>query len=180
MLHIQQQARYRMFKALFVIILWMMPSFSYAEEQRYLNLVAFQAKQVDFTYESIFTGELGELISSVEQKGAKIVFATHTTALQARDIINLQVDVMRMTKANTLANSGLNCRFMFGDESDEDSYFYSISGVCDRLSASASGTNREQILVKRKMLSDPSTVFNVWMKFYEDTESGIAFYVDID
>ncbi len=163
-----------------MVALWLTPSLSDAEEQRHLNLIAFQAKQANFSYESIFTGELGELIRSVEQKGAKVVFATHTAALQARDIINLQVDVMRMTKANTLANSGLNCRFMFGDESDEDSYFYSISGVCDRLSASATGTQREQVLVKRKMLSDPSPVFNVWMKFYEDVKSGVAFYVDID
>ena len=175
-----RQGRGFLFSIVGLIMLLQSPSLIYAQDQRFLNLVAFQAKQANVVYESIFTGELGELITSVENQGAKVVFATHTTALQARDIINLQVDVMRMTKANTLANSGLNCRFMFGDESDEDSYFYSVSGICDRLLANETGTEREKIMVKRKMLSDPSTVFNVWMKFYEDTKTGVAFYVDID
>lgn len=147
--------------------------------ERHLNLVAFQADQPGFDYESIVTGNLAELIHSVD-KHAHIVFATHTAALQPRDIINLQVDVMRMTQQNTLANSGLNCRFIFDDESDEDSLFYSISGVCDRLLASDKGTERKQIRVKRKMLSDPSAIFNIWMKFYSDPETGVAFYVDID
>jgi len=35
-------------------------------------------------------------------------------------------------------------------------------------------------LVKRTMLSDPSTVFNVWTKFHEDEDLGLVFYVDID
>ncbi|MDQ6983434.1 MAG: hypothetical protein Q9M44_01820 [Ghiorsea sp.] len=164
--------------AFLLFSMFQLASVSVAEE-RYLNLVAFQANKPSYNFESIVTGSMGELVSDIE-KNAHVVFATHTTALKAKDIINLQVDVMRMTKNNSLANSGLNCRFIFGDESDEESYFYSISGVCDRLTGDERGTHREQVLIKRKMLSDPSSVFHVWMKFYEDRKAGVAFYVDID
>lgn len=35
-------------------------------------------------------------------------------------------------------------------------------------------------VIPPKMLSNPSSVFHVWMKFYEDKKAGVAFYVDID
>ncbi len=153
---------------------------AHAEEQaHYVNLVAFQADEIGFKYEAIFNGNLGQLITSVE-KNAHVVLATRTSRLQDRDVINLQADVMRMTAQGNLASGGLDCRFIFDDESDEDSAFFSISGICDRLAANKSGTDRKKIIIKRKMLSDPSTVFNVWLKLYEDPITGLAFYTDID
>lgn len=153
---------------------------AHAEEQaHYVSLVAFQADTIGFKYESIFNGNLGQLITSVE-KDAHVVLATRTSRLKNRDVINLQADVMRMTTENNLASGGLDCRFIFDDESDEDSAFFSISGICDRLAANENGTNRKKIIIKRKMLSDPSTVFNVWLKLYEDPVTGLAFYTDID
>jgi len=153
-----------------------------ASQERHINLVAFQAnsatKSSNFQYEALYTESLGNLISSME-KNTHVIFATHSEALQNRDIINMQLDVMRMTKDDALANAGLDCRFFFNDESDEDSAFYSISGICDRLSASDSGTEKQHVIIPRKMLSDPSSMY-IWMKFYEDPETGLAFYVDID
>jgi len=114
------------------------------------------------------------------ETSAHVVFATRTSKLQDRDVINLQADVMRLTKQGNLASGGLDCRFIFNDESDEDSAFLSISGMCDRLAANASGTDRKKIIIKRKMLSDPSAVFNVWLKLYDDPTTGLAVYTDID
>lgn len=150
-----------------------------SEEPHYVNLVAFQADKSGFNYEGIFNGNLGQLITSMEAH-THVVFATRTSKLQDRDVINLQADVMRLTKQGNLASGGLDCRFIFNDESDEDSAFFSISGMCDRLAANANGTDRKKIIVKRKMLSDPSTVFNVWLKLYDDPTTGLAVYTDID
>jgi len=156
-----------------------MPRVQAAEDAHYVNLVAFQADKLGFSYEGIFNGNLGQLITSVESH-AHVVFATRTSRLQDRDIINLQADVMRITKRGDLASGGLDCRFIFNDESDEDSAFFSISGMCDRLAANANGTDRKKIIIKRKMLSDPSAIFNVWLKLYEDPATGLAVYTDID
>ena len=150
-----------------------------ADEAHYINLVAFQADKQSFNYEGIFNGNLGQLITSVETH-AHVVFATRTSTLQDRDIINLQADVMRITKQGNLASGGLDCRFIFNDESDEDSAFFSISGMCDRLAANTMGTDRKKIIIKRKMLSDPSRIFNVWLKLYDDPATGLAVYTDID
>jgi len=146
---------------------------------RHVNLIAFQADHAGASFESILTGNLGELITSFE-KNAHVLFSTRTVDVVDRDVINLQTDVLRMTSKNALANGGLNCRFIFDDESDEDSAFYSISGICDQLIAGADGTQKKQAVIKRTMLSDPSPIFNVWTKFYEDKDSGVVFYVDID
>lgn len=164
---------------IFLFISVEVPSAQAADQAHYINLVAFQADQKDFKYESIFNGNLGSLITSVEAH-AHVVFATRTSKLQDRDVINLQADVMRMTKQGNLASGGLDCRFIFDDESDEDSYFFSISGLCDRLVSNENGTDRQKIIVKRKMLSDPSTTFNVWLKLYEDPKTGLVIYTDID
>jgi len=155
------------------------PSFCSAGEPREVNLVAFQKDKQQVNFESLFTGSLGSLIQGLE-KDAHVILSTRTGVVKNKDIINLQTDVLRMTRDNKLANSGLNCRFIFHDESDEDSYFYSISGVCDELTSSAMGTKKRQFLVKRTMLSDPSKIFNVWIKFHVDEQTGLVFYVDID
>jgi len=149
------------------------------EPSHYINIVTFQADAPNFEYESIFNGNLGQLITSIEAH-THVILATRTSKLQHRDIINLQTDVLRMTKQGNLASGGLDCRFIFNDESDEDSAFFSISGICDRLVANDTGTDRKKTIIKRKMLSDPSPVFNVWLKLYEDPTTGIAFYADID
>ena len=150
-----------------------------AEKGRHVNLVAFQMDHMGASFDPILTGNLGALITSLE-KDAHVLFSTRTANVVDRDVINLQTDVLRMTSKNVLANGGLNCRFIFDDESDEDSAFYSISGICDQLIASEAGTKKKQAIIKRTMLSDPSPVFNVWTKFYEDKASGMVFYVDID
>lgn len=162
-----------------LITLSTLPVASSATESRHVNLVAFQADHSGTSFESILTGNLGELITSME-KDAHVLFSTRTAGVVDRDVINLQTDVLRMTSSNVLANGGLNCRFIFDDESDEDSAFYSISGICDQLVAGRDGTKKKQAIIKRTMLSDPSKLFNVWTKFYEDKASGMAFYVDID
>ncbi len=164
---------------LMLLVLCWSPVTSSAGESRHVNMIAFQAVHAGTEFESILTGNLGELITSME-KDAYVLFSTHTAGVIDRDVINLQTDVLRMTSQNVLANGGLNCRFIFDDESDEDSAFYSISGICDQLVAGANGTNKKQAMIKRTMLSDPSPLFNVWTKFYEDKATGMAFYVDID
>jgi len=154
-----------------------------ANTERHVNLVALQADDVSVfkaaSFDSIITGNLGALISSFE-KQTHVMFSTRTSALVDRDVINVQTDVLRLASNNTLANGGFNCRLIFDDESDEDSAFYSISGICDQLIASTSGTTKKQTIIKRTMLSDPSSTFNVWSKLYEDKETGLIFYVDID
>ena len=156
-----------------------MPNQVSADTIRQVNFIAFQKDHESTNFEGLFTGSLGKLISSVE-KDAHVIVALRTPKVKDRDIINVQSDVLRMTSQNKLANSGINCRFIFNDESDEDSLFYSISGVCDMLTSDATGTHKKQFLVKRTMLSDPSKVFNVWTKFHEDKDLGLVFYVDID
>lgn len=150
-----------------------------SDEKRFINLVVFQTDKADFKYDDIFNGNLGAFITHLE-KHAHVILASRTSSLKNQDIINLQSDVMRMTKNDNLASGGIDCRFIFTDESDEDSAFYSIGGLCDRQLASSEGTQRNQMVIKRKMLSDPSTLFNTWFKLFEDTKLGIAFYTDID
>ncbi|MDQ6955431.1 MAG: hypothetical protein Q9M20_08315 [Mariprofundaceae bacterium] len=176
MLNSQLLTMLLLFSMLFISAI---PRAQAGEQAHYINLVAFQADKVGYKYEAIVSNNLGQLITSME-KHAHVIFATHSSKLQDRDVINLQADVMRMTKQGSLASGGLDCRFIFDDESDEDSAFFSISGICDRLTATDQGTERKKIMVKRKMLSDPSTVFNVWLKLYSDPETGIAIYTDID
>jgi len=167
-----------------LIIISILLNFSYmaaqaTEVKHRLNIIAFQANTAGFKYEAILNGTLSHLIGSMEAN-THVILATHTNILRNRDVINLQTDVMRMTVAGDLANGGLDCRFIFNDESDEDSDFFSISGICDRLTATREGTIKKQAIISRKMLSDPSSVFNVWIKLYEDSSTGIAIYTDID
>ncbi|MDQ6953489.1 MAG: hypothetical protein Q9M15_08180 [Mariprofundaceae bacterium] len=150
-----------------------------SEVKHSINIIAFQANTAGFKYESIINGQLGQVISGM-QKDTHVILASHTSALKDRDVINLQVDVMHMTRNGELASGGLDCRFIFNDESDADSAFFSISGICDRLTATATGTIRKQALLPRKMLSDPSDSFNVWLKLYDNPTTGVAIYTDID
>jgi len=154
-------------------------SSAYAAEERHINLLVLQAKQPNTNFDSIITGNLGQLITSLE-KDAHVLIATRTASVQDRDVINVQTDVLRLTSKNVLANGGFNCRFIFDDESDEDSAFYSISGICDELTAGNKGTAEKKAIIKRTMLSEPSPSFNMWAKLYEDKSSGVVFYVDID
>ncbi len=176
-----QQLSYKLAALLFSFcgLYVFMPSQADAGTIRQVNFVAFQKDHKNTNFEGIFTGSLGALISSVE-KDAHVIVALRTPEVKDRDIINVQSDVLRMTSQNKLANSGVNCRFFFNDDSDEDSLFYSISGVCDMLDSGVNGTRKKQFLVKRTMLSDPSKVFNIWTKFHEDKDLGLVFYVDID
>jgi len=166
------------------IVFCMLLMFSYGsvqanEVKHSMNIVVFQTNVAGFKYESIINGSLGKLITSM-QAHTQVIFATHTATLKNRDVINLQTDVMHMTANGDLASGGLDCRFIFNDESDEDSAFFSISGICDRLTATAQGTTRQQAVIPRKMLSDPSPSFNVWLKLYDDPNTGMAVYTDID
>jgi len=175
-LPLQRCAEYLLVSVLCSLV---MPHHGFAGEVRQVNFVVFQKEHRDVNFEGLFTGSLGALVTSLE-KDAHVVIALRTPEVKDRDIINVQSDVLRMTSENKLANSGVNCRFFFNDDSDEDSLFYSISGVCDVLDSDANGTDKKQFLVKRTMLSDPSKVFNVWTKFHEDKDLGLVFYVDID
>lgn len=154
-----------------------------AENERHINLVALQASDINHfktsRFDTIISGNLGALITSFE-KETYVMFSTRTANLVDRDVINIQTDVLRLASNNALANGGFNCRLIFDDESDDESAFYSISGICDQLVASSSGTTKKQAIIKRTMLSDPSDVFNVWSKLYEDKETGLILYVDID
>ena len=150
-----------------------------AGESRHVNLLALQTMQTATAFDPIITGNLGQVITTLEAK-SDVLFATHTANIKDRDVINVQSDVLRLTSNNVLANGGFNCRFIFDDESDDSSAFYSISGICDQLVANQQGTKKKQSLIKRTMLSEPSTSFNVWTLIYADNETGVVFYADID
>ena len=146
--------------------------------ERHVNFLVLQTKH-EVAFDPIISGSLGNIIVTLEHQ-ADVLFSSHTPNIKDRDIINIQTDVLRLTQANVLADSGFNCRFIFDDESDEQMSFYSISGVCDYLKATLSGTSKVQTLIKRTMLPDPSASFDVWSKVYENTQTGVIFYVDID
>lgn len=148
-------------------------------EERFLNIAVFQKTSAAFEFDPLLVGTLGGLVSELE-RDATIVFVNRTESVQDRDVINIQSDVLRITKQGKLANGGLNCRFSYNNNSSDDSAFYSIRGMCDLMKADHTGTNKRKILMKRTMLSEPNTGSNLWMLFHEDRESGIAFYADMD
>ncbi|MDQ6975098.1 MAG: hypothetical protein Q9M22_00880 [Mariprofundaceae bacterium] len=160
------------------LCLWLSPSMGYADETRYVNIAAFQMK--DGNSESIFTGRYSELMKMMEDKKAILLFMLRTPSVKGEDIINFQSDVLHLTKKGNLANGGLNCQFSFDNESDEDSQFYSLSGICAVLTPSAKGTDKHRIIMKRVMLADILPTINVWTRLYHDPKTNVVFYVDMD
>lgn len=155
------------------------PSIALADEHVRLNIAAFEKRATDFSFESIITGSYADLFTTMQAK-ADVVFLNRTPVLRDKDVVNLQLDALRMASNKQLSNAGLNCQFSFDNESDEDSQFYSIAGMCSMLEASETGTEKVRAFIKRTMLSDATYGMNVWMKIYEDREKGIAIYADVD
>lgn len=153
-------------------------SMAHADEFVRLNIVAFQKRNPAFEFESIITGTYAQLFEQMQGK-SDVIFLNRTPVLQDKDVINLQLDALRMTQGQ-LANGGLNCQFSFDNESDEDSQFYSIAGMCTLMYAEATGTRKVRAYIKRTMLSDVSYGMNVWMKVYEDKQEGVVIYADVD
>jgi len=153
-------------------------SIAHASELVRLNIAAFEKRDAAFEFESIITGTHAQMFEQMQGK-SDVIFFNRTPVLMDKDVINLQLDALRMSKG-ALANGGLNCQFSFDNESDEDSQFYSIAGMCTLMHAEADGTRKVRAYVKRTMLSDVSYGMNVWMKVYEDKAEGIAIYADVD
>ncbi len=163
---------------LVALYLWVSPVMSHASEVRYVNIAAFQMK--DKNSDSIFTGRYSELMKIMEDKKAILLFMLRTPSVKNQDIINFQSDVLHLTKKGGLSNGGLNCQFSFDNESDEDSQFYSLSGICAVLTNTAEGTDKYRIMMKRVMLSDILPTTNIWTRLYHDPKTNIVFYVDMD
>ncbi|MDX8405852.1 MAG: hypothetical protein R8K50_06845 [Mariprofundus sp.] len=144
-----------------------------------LNIAAFQTRETGFEFDSFITGTYADLFNNVRNK-ADIIYLTRTPVLLNGDVLNIQIDALRMAENNKLSSEGLNCQFVFDNESDEDSQFYSIAGLCKILEATDTGTNTVKAFIKRTMLSDANYNMNVWMKIYEDKIQGIAIYADVD
>lgn len=164
---------------LFALLALAAPITALADDKVRLNIAAFEKRTSDFTFESIITGSYADLFNAMYLK-ADIIFLNRTPVLQDKDIVNLQLDALRMANNQSLANEGLNCQFSFDNESDEESQFYSIAGMCSILEASEEGTVKNRLFIKRTMLSDVSYGMNVWMKIYEDEKLGFAIYADVD
>lgn len=156
-----------------------MPGAASADDMVRLNIAAFEKRAADFKFDSIITGTYGDFFNQMQGK-ADVIFLNRTPVLLDKDVVNLQLDALRMASNNALANEGLNCQFSFDNESDEDSQFYSIAGMCSILRASDEGTKTIRAYIKRTMLSDVGYGVNVWMKIYEDEKRGIAIYADVD
>lgn len=148
-----------------------------ADEVR-LNIVAFEKRDSSFQFDPIITGSYSDLMQLM-QGNADIIFLNRTPPLLDKDIINLQVDAMRLVK-NNLANGGLDCQFSFDNESDEDSQFYSVAGLCTILFAESKGTRIVRAPIKRTMLSEANYGINVWLLLYENSKEGVAIYADVD
>lgn len=171
----------RMLKTL--IALWvasiMMPVISAeADELVRLNIVAFEKRDPNYEFDSIITGTYAQLFEQVQGK-ADVIFLNRTPVLKNGDVVNLQLDALRMAQGN-LSNGGLNCQFGFTNESDEGSQFYSIAGMCNIMYAEDEGTRKVRLIIKRAMLSDVNYGMNVWMKVYEDKTAGVVIYGDVD
>jgi len=162
-----------------LLLLLLVPALADANEQVRLNIAAFEKRDASFTFEPLITASYAELFNSMHFK-ADVIFLNRTPALMDKDVINLQIDALRMASNSQLANEGLNCQFSFDNESDEDSQFYSIAGVCSMLKASATGTEKIRAFIKRTMLSDAGYGMNIWIKIFEDKQQGIAIYADVD
>jgi len=175
-----KQARLRqvVVKLMMPVLLLMSVSLAHADEHVRLNIAAFEKRDPGFEFESIITGTHAQMFEQMQGK-SDVIFFNRTPVLQDKDVINLQLDALRMAEGK-LANGGLNCQFSFDNESDEDSQFYSIAGMCTLMFAETEGTRKVRAFVKRTMLSDVSYGMNVWMKVYEDKKEGVAIYADVD
>lgn len=144
-----------------------------------LNIVAFEKRDPNFAFDSIITGTYADLFQSMQSK-ADVIFLNRTPVLRHMDVVNLQLDAMRIVGDEKLANEGLNCQFSFNNQSDEDSQFYSLAGMCSILDASKKGTDKARFYIKRTMLSDVNYGNNAWMLIHEDKQRGVAVYADVD
>ena len=180
-----------MFKNTSVNVLWRLaaklllamavcvPAQAMADDMVRLNIAAFERRDASFQFDSIITGTYADLFNIMKNK-ADIVFLNRTPVLLNGDVINFQIDALRMASNQKLANAGVNCQFSFDNESDEDSEFYSIAGLCRLFEPTDIGTNKVKAVIKRTMLSDANYNMNVWMKIYENKEQGLALYADVD
>ncbi len=148
-----------------------------ADEVR-LNIVAFEKRDNTFQFDPIVIGTYSDLLRGIEGH-ADIVFLNRTPPIRDKDIINLQVDALRLVD-NNLANGGLNCQFSFDNESDEGSAFYSVAGLCTLLYVEGKGTRKVRVPIKRVMLSEANYGNNVWLRIYENSQQGIVIYADVD
>lgn len=160
------------------MLLLTIPFSAFAADEVRLNIAAFEKRDASFQFEPIITGNYSTLMQSVEGH-ADIIFLNRTPPVRDKDIINLQVDALRIVD-NKLANGGLNCQFSFDNESDEDSQFYSIAGLCTILYAEKLGTRTVRAPIKRTMLSEANYGVNVWLLIYQNVKEGIAIYADVD
>ncbi|OIO66378.1 MAG: hypothetical protein CO186_06180 [Zetaproteobacteria bacterium CG_4_9_14_3_um_filter_49_83] len=150
-----------------------------ADDMVRLNIAAFETRVAGFSFDAIITGTYADLFNNVKGK-ADIIYLTRTPVLLNGDVLNIQIDALRMASNNKLSNEGLNCQIIFDNQSDEASQFYSISGLCTMLEATDTGTNKIKAYIKRTMLSDANYNMNVWIKIYEDKVQGMAIYADVD
>jgi len=166
-------------KILLVIVPVMMLADMAHAADRFLSIAAFQKKDLAYQYDPLLSGNYTQLLSQLEQDNY-LLFLNRTVKVKDRDVINLQSDVLRMQNGQ-LANGGIDCHFSFDNETTADSSFYSLSGMCYIMHATdGGGTERRSVLIKRTMLSDPDYGGNLWMKLYEDKETGIAIFADVD
>jgi len=143
-----------------------------------LNIVAFEIRDHDFEFESLITGTYAQLFDAFQGK-ADVIFLNRTPVIKDGDVLNIQEDALRMA-GNNLANDGLNCIFSFTNMSDEDSEFYSISGLCNIMYANEEGTRKVRAIIKPTTLSEANYGVNAWISIYEDKEAGIIIYADVD
>jgi len=160
------------------LLVFAVPSSALAADEVRLNIVAFKKHDANFQFDPIIVGSYSDLMQ-VMQKHADIIFLNRTPPIRDKDIINLQVDALRLVD-NKLANGGLNCQFSFDNESDEDSQFYSVAGLCTILFAESKGTRTVRAPIKRTMLSEANYGNNVWLRIYENSEEGIVIFADVD
>jgi len=145
----------------------------------YINIAAFQIP-ADGVTDAIFTGQDHELMKSMNEKKGALLFMLRTAPVKDKDVVNFQSDVLHLTQSGTLGNGGLDCQFSFDNESDEDSQFYSLSGICTAMTAHASGTTKQRIMMKRVTLADIMPTTQIWTRLYKDEASNIVFYADMD
>ncbi len=143
-----------------------------------LNIAAFEIRDKDFKFESLITGTYAQLFQAFEGK-ADVIFLNRTPVIKDGDVLNFQQDALRMVGDN-LANDGLNCTFSFSNLSDEDSQFYTISGLCNLMYSHEEGTRKVRTVVKRAILSEANYGVNAWISIYEDKEAGVILYADVD
>jgi len=143
-----------------------------------LNIVAFETREKNFTFEHLITGTYAQLFQAFDGK-ANVIFLNRTPVIKDGDVLNIQEDALRMA-GDHLSNDGLNCTFSFTNLSDEDSEFYSISGLCNMMYGEADGTRKVRAVVKSAVLSEANYGVNAWIAIYENKEAGIIIYADVD